>query len=364
MVEEGPLSEAEALARKHPISAFSLDALTAGAAKLRPERLALTEAGPGTRTRALTYGEFDAQVRALAQQLLELGLAPGERILIVAGARTACVAATLAALAAGLEPLLVPVGLEGARLGEIARSAGCAAIAGPSAYGPLSLEDVLFEAAASSEIVRFVATLGPGQADGAIDLAPERLRPSGVQLPHLVEARPCLGTLNPQGEPLFHEQSALLAAALDLVGKAKIAASSNILSTLSPASFASFVSGPVASLLSGAPLALFGPFEAASFVALLDGLAPCHCVCPATILPDLQRAGLLRNDVLASIIAVRRRDGALQFEGDCPLIHVQALGESGIDVQRRTPANSQPAPISGEVLAPVPPLQQAERSWR
>jgi non-ribosomal peptide synthetase component E (peptide arylation enzyme) len=133
MVEEGPLSEAEALARKHPISAFSLDALTAGAAKLRPERLALTEAGPGTTTRALTYGEFDAQVRALVQHLAELGLAPGERILVLAGARTACVVATLAALAARLEPLLVPVGVEAARLAEIATSARCAAIAGPSA---------------------------------------------------------------------------------------------------------------------------------------------------------------------------------------------------------------------------------------
>lgn len=358
------MSEAEALARKHPISAFSLDALTAGAAKLRPERLALTEAGPDTTRRALTYGEFDAQVRALVQHLAELGLAPGERILVLAGARTACVVATLAALAAGLEPLLVPVGVEAARLAEIATSARCAAIAGPSAYGPLNLEEVLFEAAARSEIVRFVATLGPGQADGAIDLAPERLLPNGVQLPHFADARPCVGTLNSQGEPLFHEQSALVAAGLDLVGKAEIAASSKILSTLSPASFASFVSGPVASLLSGAPLSLFGPFEAGSFVALLDRLAPCHCVCPATILPDLQRAGLLRNDVLASIIAVRRRDGPLLFEGDCPLIDVQALGESRIDVQRITPAKSQPAPISGEVLAPVPPLRQAERSWR
>jgi hypothetical protein len=358
------VSEAEALARKHPISAFSLDALTAGAAKLRPERLALTEAGPGTMTRALTYGEFDLQVRALAQHLVELGLAPGERILILAGARTACVVATLAALTAGLEPLLVPVGVDGARLGEIARSAGCAAIAGPTAYGALNPEEALFEAAASSDIVRFVATLGPGQADGAIDLAPDRLRPTNAQVPYFADARRRVGTLNSQGEPLFHEQSALLAAALDLVGKAEIAASSHILSTLSPASFASLVSGPVASLLSGAPLALFGPFEAASFLALLDNLGPCHCVCPATILPDLQRAGLLRKNVLASTIAVRRREAPLEFEGDCPLIDVQALGESGIDVQRRTRANSHPAPIIGEVLAPVPPLQQAERSWR
>jgi len=110
MVEEGTVSEADALAGKHPIAAFSLDALTAGAAKLRPERLALAEAGPGTTRRALSYGEFDAQVRALAEHFVDLGLAPGERVMILAGARTACVVATLAALAAGIE---VPIGMEG-----------------------------------------------------------------------------------------------------------------------------------------------------------------------------------------------------------------------------------------------------------
>jgi non-ribosomal peptide synthetase component E (peptide arylation enzyme) len=175
MVEEGTVSEADALARKHPIAAFSLDALTAGAAKLRPERLALAKAGPGTTRRTLTYGEFDAQVRALAEHFVDLGLAPGERVMILAGARTACVVATLAARAAGIEPLLVPIGIEAQRLGAIASSTGCAAVMGPTSYAALDLEAALFEAAASSEMVRFVATLSPGQADGAIDLAPERL---------------------------------------------------------------------------------------------------------------------------------------------------------------------------------------------
>jgi acyl-CoA synthetase (AMP-forming)/AMP-acid ligase II len=41
---------------------------------------------------------------------VDLGLAPGERVMILAGARTACVVATLAALAAGIE---VPIGMEG-----------------------------------------------------------------------------------------------------------------------------------------------------------------------------------------------------------------------------------------------------------
>ncbi|MBV8849873.1 MAG: AMP-binding protein, partial [Methylobacteriaceae bacterium] len=324
------MSEADALARKHPIAAFSLDALVAGAAKLRPARVALGDAGAEIAPRALTYGEFDAQVHAVAQHFIELGIEPGERILILTGARTACVTATIAALAAGIEPLLAPVGIEAVRLGEIAKSSACTAIAGPASYGVLDLEQTLFEAAASSETVRFVATLGPGQADGAIDLSPESLPSSDAKLPHIGDNRPRVGTLNSDGEALFHEQSALLAAALDLVGKAGIAANAHILTTLAPASFAGFVAGPVASLLSGAPLTLFGPFEAASFLAALDTAKGCHCVCPAPILPDLKRAGLLRHGVLASAIAIARDEQRLDLEIDCPLIEVRVLSENSI----------------------------------
>src|SRR5689334_20099524 len=78
MVENTALNEADALARRHPIAAFSLDALTAGAAKLRPDRIALA-AVPGQPAREISYGEFDRQVQeALAQHIGELGLARGE----------------------------------------------------------------------------------------------------------------------------------------------------------------------------------------------------------------------------------------------------------------------------------------------
>lgn len=360
------MSEADALARKHPISVFSLDALTAGAAKLRPDRLALAEAGPGARAEALTYAQFDSQVRALAQHLLALGLAPGERVLILAGARTACVVAAIGALAAGVEPLLVPVGLDAGQLAATATAANCVAIAGPTSYGTLKLEETLFEAAAQSEMIRFVATLGPGEADDAIDLAPERLQSGEASTPATSDLRPRVGTLDPQRRPVFHEQSALLVAALDLVGQAEIAAGSQLLSTLAPASFASLVTGPVASLLSGAPLTLFGPFEAADFITCLDKTGPSHGVVPASILPDLARAGLLQPGSIATAIVVARDDSTIAPVGDCALIQVHATpDEGGVRTERTTKAAVKGRPIlSGEVLAPVFPARQAERTWR
>ena len=87
----------------------------------------------------------------------------------------ACVIAPIAALAAGLEPLLVQIGFGPAELVAIAAAANCTAIVGASSYAEIDLEEVLFETAARSETIRIVATLGPGAADGAIDLAPERL---------------------------------------------------------------------------------------------------------------------------------------------------------------------------------------------
>lgn len=127
--------------------------------------------------------------------------------------------ATLAALAAGIEPLLVPIGIEAQRLGAIASSTGCAAVMGPTSYAALDLEAALFEAAASSEMVRFVATLSPGQADGAIDLAPERLHLSDAKLPQLTDSRPLVGALTSAGEPLFHEQSGCLRRHLISLGR-------------------------------------------------------------------------------------------------------------------------------------------------
>jgi hypothetical protein len=365
VVEKATVSEADALARKHPIAAFTLDALTSGAAKLRPDRVALAEAGPGAPTEVLTYGAFAAQVGAVAQHLQLLGLAPSERILVLAGARTACIVTALAALAVGLEPLLVRIGFDGPQLSAIAASAGCAAIAGPTSYGDLNLEETLLEAAARSETMRLVATLGPGEADGAVDLAPERLQKSAGKLPLTpADLRPRIGTLNAQREPIFHEQSALLAAALDLIGKAEIAAGSHLLSTLAPASFASLIAGPVASLLSGAPLTLFGPFEAADFVTVLDRVGSNHCVVPAAILPDLARAGLLHEHVLTSVIAVGREELAVATEADCRLIEMRALEEGSVAV-RRARTETQGLPIlSGELLAPAFPARHVEPSRR
>lgn len=131
------------------------------------------------------------------------------------------------------------IGFGPAELVAIAAAANCTAIVGASSYAEIDLEEVLFETAARSETIRIVATLGPGAADGAIDLAPERLSLRDAKPSVAADHRPRIGTLSTQNQPIFHEQGALLSAALEFVGKAEIGAGSRLLSTLAPASFAS-----------------------------------------------------------------------------------------------------------------------------
>ena len=107
---------------------------------------------------------------------------------------------------------------------------------------------------------------------------------------------------------VVHRQQTLVAAALDLVTRARIGMRLPIVATIAPVTFAGLVAGPVAALLAGAPLLLHGPFAAAGFTALLERAGPAHLVAPAAMLPALRRAGLLDAETLASLILVSRRD--------------------------------------------------------
>jgi hypothetical protein len=97
---------------------------------------------------------------------------------------------------------------------------------------------------------------------------------------------------------------------------------------------------------------------------VLDRVGPNHCIVPAAILPDLARAGLLREGVLASAIAVGAEELSLTSHAHCRVIEVRALEERSVTV-RKARAETKPAPIlSGEVLAPIFPARHIELSRR
>lgn len=330
--------------RRETFAPYSLETLVSGAARLRPEGIAFAD-----RTSACPHGIVAAQAAALARILAECGLRPGERLLLVGGAEVSLVIAIIAALRGGFEPALAPLNLEPAELTAYARAVDAAALIGPTAYGDLKPVDTYFAAAAAVPSIRLLATFGPGDVDGAVDLsATAVLRyaaahpDDGLERGKPMPAPPGLITLDRSRRltPILHQQATLMVAALDFVARAKIGRATPILSTLPPTTFAGLVAGPFAALLSGTTLHLHGPFDADDFLKTRGKLGHAHLVAPAIIATDLREAGLL--DGLASAILVSRLPAEAGFTSPppviapCPLVDLYAIDEiTAVTEQRR-----------------------------
>jgi hypothetical protein len=321
--------QAAVLARAHPLTMFGLDALISGAARLRPGRMATRDALGGE---TLDHAELDQKVEAFRDHLRGFDLQPGERVLLAATPSARTLIALVGIIAAGLEPVLAPLGLSPAALAAGARGAAAAALIGPSAIGGESLEELLLGVAASSPSIRLIGSLGPGAIDGAIDFAgPDAPAPMGAE--RAAPARKVMiGALDRFGAPRFFEQSALLGRSLSLVSEARVSGAAPLVSLCSPGTIGGLVAGPLASLLSGAPLHFVAPFDARGFLAHLDSIGPARLVAPRAVLADLDAAGLLTSGALLACIAIARSDeGDGVFYGPaagCPIIEIAADGAS------------------------------------
>ncbi len=326
-----PFGEAPA----HPLAAFGLDMLARGAARLRGDRPAIAEAGPGSRADALTYRELDELIAAFAMRAAECGLRPGDRAIIVGAQRIGVVAAIFGALAAGVEPVVAPAHAGPGALAFLAQATGTTALFAPVAFGPLDLEAVMLEAAADAPEIRFIGSLGPGEADGAIDFSPFGLAEvaAATAAPARRADPPRIGLVVQPDQKApratFITQGALVAQGLEVVSALNLRPDRALVSTLSAASLAGLVCGPVAALLSGAPLALFGPFEATGLAALLERNRPATLVAPAALAEDFSAAGLytgLDRLVLAGHAPLR------PVRAPCPVVSVAADTEGRIAI--------------------------------
>jgi hypothetical protein len=334
-----------------PFAQFSLDALVSATARLRPESFACHD-----RVQSLPYGMLAVHVAALARQLSECGLKPGETIILTGGAEASLVVALIAALRGGYEPALAPLDLEPAQLAAYARALNAAAIIGPSHYGDFSPAETFLATAASVDSIRLVGSYGPQLFDGTLDLSPAACLRYATAFPDNGLDRPAVEPVAPPrimtfdrghgGRPVFHRQSTLIAAGLDFAARAKVGRETPILCTLPPTTFAGLVAGPFAALLSGAVLHLHGPFNAQDFVKTRDRLVHPHLVAPVTIASELRHAGVM--DDLASAILVSRL--ALQesayvpehFEAPCAIIDLYAIEERAAVAEQRREGLAQP----------------------
>ncbi len=304
-------------AAQHPLGAYGLDMLARGAARLRGGRLAVAEHGEGAGDAPLIYRDLDALSAAFAARARECGLGTGDVALIVGANRISVIVAVLGALAAGVEPVLVPAHADAPALSFLARSTGAAALFALLDYDEADWESALFEAAASAPDVRVVGALA-GEAGDTIDFSLAALQGRDTTAPPAHATAPGLigfATLSPTLPPRVDrfQQSALVAEGLDLVAQLALSSETPILATLSPASRAGLVAGPIAALLSGAPLHLVGPFAGADFLAAVDALDGFCLVAPAPALADFAAAGALAR---AASLAVRGPVSSVDLAGE------------------------------------------------
>ncbi|MDE2362605.1 MAG: acyl--CoA ligase [Hyphomicrobiales bacterium] len=327
----------------HPLAAFGLDMLARGAAHLRGDRPALGEAGPGAIGGASTYRDLDRLVVAFGARAMDCGLEKGDRVLIVGATRVGVVAAMLGALSAGLEPVMAPAHFPAGALAFLAQSTGARAIFTPTLYGGLEMETTMLEAAAHAPDVRLVGSLGPGGADGAIDFSPRALDLDAAERPLKHGELPRIGFVLKPGEKApratFLTQNTLVSHALDLVSALQLSTGRTILSTLSPASVTGFVAGPVAALLAGAPLTLFGPFDATGLEVLTERATPGCLVAPGAAVEDFVAAGICDG---LDCLAVASRAPAPP--APCPVVRIASDDEGRILVSVRKKLESAASP--------------------
>lgn len=322
-------------ASPHPLAAFGLDMLARGAARLRGERAAIAEAGEGVSNTALDYRRLDRVIAAFASRAAECGLRPGDRVVIVGAQRTGVVAAVFGALAAGVEPVVAPTHMGAGALAFLAQATGATALFAPSTFGALDLESVMLEAAADAPEIRFIGSLGPGEADGAIDFSPSGLADAAeAAQPTARRADPPRIGLVAQPDQkaprvTFFAQGALVSQALEIVSALDLRPDRALISTLSAASLAGLVCGPAAALLSGAPLTLFGPYDGDGLSAILRGNAPATLVAPSSVADDLAASGLfdgLHRLALVGPPALR------PLRAPCPVVSISPDADGRIAV--------------------------------
>ena len=293
-----------------PLAGFSLDALLEGAARLRPGSVALREAQGG---RSLTFAALADGALRFAAKLAAAEFVPGDTMLLFAGPSAAQVVALLGGLRAGVNVALVPPNIQAGRLALLAGQTGASALLCGAHYGGIDLMQEGFSAAALSGDIRMVGALAAGGEDAA-DFSPTALAndpPPDLPVPPTPAS---LFTLPRRGDgmPVRHGQRMLVAAALDLITRARLSASLPLISTLSPASLAGLVTGPIAALLCGATLNLHELFDARGLLAQIGENPGAQLVVPCEMLPALDRGGLMRGGSLGGIAAVSRwqADGA------------------------------------------------------
>ncbi|OJY05524.1 MAG: hypothetical protein BGP04_09110 [Rhizobiales bacterium 62-17] len=352
------------------LAGFDFAKLIASAAKLRPDRPALGDSTlPGGLN--LTFAQMESAVAHCATLWRDLAMPEDARVLIIAGARVAPVIATLGALRAGYDVVLAPSHLVAAELAAIAETTGAIALCGEVADGGIETAEIIFSAAMSSAKIRYVAMLTDAPVDGALTIDVKALanQQTDASMP-TVARKGAILTLTPDGDVNSHSQHALMAATVDFIAEARIGMRQPVVSTLSIASLAGFVAGPLAGFMSGAQAFLHGPFESDAFRELLSATRQANVVVPVAVAQALIDAGYTDGPEIGALIALTRCEEGERRESVSglplqsssksilSLIDIFAFGEQTL-VTKRRPGEASPLIMPSTERSSIKPISFA-----
>lgn len=315
------------------------------------------ETGPGLRS--LTFAAAGRAVQRLTEHFADIGLQPGQTVVLSLNGCCEAPIAVLAALRAGLVPCLATPALPVEAMTDLMARPGHAAVVTAGAIGTLRPAERWRTACVSAGPGRFVLAFGDRLPGGVLKLDGlfNSTADAGYAPANNRRAPAPLRVAQPLGEGVAvytHAQEGLVAAGLMMVLRTGMASAAPLLTTLAPLSHASLVTGLMPSLLTGGTLWQVPAFQGAGLVAALDAMGKGHVVVPAALEETLAGAGL--RDGAASLTVLHRPPVRL----DVPRLAVSsggvvvdalACGEHGLLTARRSP-DGMPALAVGEARIP------------
>ena len=312
---------------------FDLPGLVAGAARLRPDAVAFADVAGNAH---VSFADFFARALSIGEQLSALGLLPGERLIIAAGAAADALATLVGALHIGLDVAITPTDTTVAELAHAATRVGAAACVASFAFGSARPLAAIMEAAALCDSVRLVACLGPGATDGAVTIALDAM---ALSVAPTAPTAARVITFAREGEkrvPVLHRQGDLFADALEFVNTARPRPDLPLVSTLHPSSHAGLVVGLGLTFIAGLATHVVAPFDPASFARALERGTQVQVLAPTPLCRALAATGDAR---IAQLFALNHtyEQPTTWPAPDPVLTRIFAIGETSLHAIRPKP---------------------------
>jgi len=298
-----PAPDVEIQEESSPITA---EGLLRRRARQKPDAVALVDPPNRallgqTRSRSLSYAETDKAVDALAAFFLELGLNPGDRVVVQLPNFIEAPLTLLGAWRAGLTVAAVPMLWRAMEIGRACDAVEPKALIGVSQFADDLPAERLRDIAATRLSVRFVLGFGRDLPDGvaSLDAAMGAGRYADDVIAPRLQSRPSLITFTARADeplvPLFRHEDEILAQGAMAVLSMSLDRSDVILNAYPCTGPIGLGLGLAPWLIGGAALVQHHPFDYGAFVQQILGSGATVTALPGAILAELAKDGVLKD---------------------------------------------------------------------